>query len=445
MLATENLPEPRGRVLFITYFYPPVSATGSVRTKNVAKYLTALGWEVTIVTPDLKSRNPDANDSTHCLEPTSREWPSMFSTRHRLQFLMPAHTMAGPHSRRVSPGGLGRWLARKLDIQPDIGWALPAYCTYRLIRPETVDVILVSGGPFASFLLAAMLGRRLNKPYVTDYRDLWTDNPHGTGNPSPWSSWLEALVLRRAAGVVVVSPGMATTLAAKVAADKIRVVTNGYDPVEMAAVKPAAHDHFAIVYAGRFYPPKRGAASIMAALARLELTEGATSANWLFHYYGPHSVHVAEEATRHGVSQRVRVHGEVVREAALSAVRGAGVSVVMTSVGDVDDSPTRGILTAKLFDALGLGTPLLLIAPSSSDAAALFGEISHEGHYVSTDTDGIASYLAKLIGGHRPARRGGPVYSWPELATQMGGALRSAIEAHGQEAAYLAPRSQGRV
>ena len=42
----------RPKLLFLACFFPPVQGIGSVRTRNIAKYLARLGWEVTVVTPD---------------------------------------------------------------------------------------------------------------------------------------------------------------------------------------------------------------------------------------------------------------------------------------------------------------------------------------------------------------------------------------------------------
>src|SRR5206468_3280592 len=41
----------RPKLLLLAWNFPPVQAIASVRTWNVAKYLTRLGWDVTVVTP----------------------------------------------------------------------------------------------------------------------------------------------------------------------------------------------------------------------------------------------------------------------------------------------------------------------------------------------------------------------------------------------------------
>ena len=39
------------KLLFLAWNFPPVQAIASVRTWNLAKYLSRLGWKVTVVTP----------------------------------------------------------------------------------------------------------------------------------------------------------------------------------------------------------------------------------------------------------------------------------------------------------------------------------------------------------------------------------------------------------
>ena len=43
----------RPKVLFLAYFFPPLNLIGCVRTRNIATYLTRVGWDVTVVTPIL--------------------------------------------------------------------------------------------------------------------------------------------------------------------------------------------------------------------------------------------------------------------------------------------------------------------------------------------------------------------------------------------------------
>src|SRR5215510_10711127 len=41
----------RPKLLFLAWNFPPVQTIASVRTWNIAKHLSRIGWDVTVVTP----------------------------------------------------------------------------------------------------------------------------------------------------------------------------------------------------------------------------------------------------------------------------------------------------------------------------------------------------------------------------------------------------------
>jgi glycosyltransferase involved in cell wall biosynthesis len=153
------------------------------------------------------------------------------------------------------------------------------------LTAKEVDVILATGSPFASFRLAKRLSDRLGCPYVLDYRDPWSGNPHVVKAGRKSTIKEEARLLKDAAAVTIVSRSWALALDRRFnLGKKLHVVANGFDPEELADVEPYDFGHFAIVYAGGFYPPKRVISPVMAALRLVK--ETLVSTEWYFHYYG---------------------------------------------------------------------------------------------------------------------------------------------------------------
>src|SRR5262249_10878458 len=145
----------------------------------------------------------------------------------------------------------------------------------------------------------------------------------------------EAMLLAGSAATTIVSRSCASAMAQRFDLGlKLHVITNGYDPEELTAVEPYNFNHFAIVCTGNFYPPKRVITPIMAVLKRLKESRIDRNGDWYFHYYGGWEAHVRKEADRYGVIDQVLLHGIVNRTQALSAVRGAAVAVVITSIFD---------------------------------------------------------------------------------------------------------------
>jgi glycosyltransferase involved in cell wall biosynthesis len=208
---------------------------------------------------------------------------------------------------------------------------------------------------------------------------------------------------------------------------KLHVVPNGYDPEQLCRVEPHDFGHFAIVYAGNFYPPKRVISPVMAALRRLKQTANAQTRQWYFHYYGHQETHVREEASRFGVTEHVVLHGKVPWSEALAAVRGAGVSVVITSVDEEATLEEKGIVPAKVFEALGIRTPVLLISPESSDARAITESTGLTRSFTGPRTNEIASFLNDAMIEAVPKPQGNDLYSWTNVVRKMDAALRGAM------------------
>jgi len=209
---------------------------------------------------------------------------------------------------------------------------------------------------------------------------------------------------------------------------KLYVITNGFDREEMAQVKPYDFGHFAIVYAGSFYLPERTLTPVMEALRRLKETEIGGNVDWYFHYYGAQEDHVREQAERFGVMEQVVLHGQVPRAKALSAIRGAGVAVVITSVLDDATPEVKGIVTGKLFEPLGLGTPTLLVAPRGSFVETIIKTTGLAGVFTGSDIEGMVSFLRDAMRGRAPQPKNPAAYAWPNIARKLNAILREAVE-----------------
>jgi glycosyltransferase involved in cell wall biosynthesis len=297
--------------------------------------------------------------------------------------------------------------------------------------PTDVDVILASGPPFSAFSLAQRLAKRLHCRYVLDYRDPWSRNwskPYRRHHVLS-AAKREASIIEGSAAVITVSPSWARLIDRQFqVGTKLHVVSNGFDPNHLAPVRAHHFGHFAIVYTGLLYPPKRVISPIMAALRRLEVVAPQKSP-WMFHYYGPHGSRVRDDADRFGVSDKVVIHEVVPRATALAAVKGAGVAVVITSVEANAPLEDNGIVTGKIFEPIGLGTPVLVIAPDGSDAGVVAETTGLGRRYPASDVDGIAAFLGDLMDGKAFEPKDTAAYSWENLVNRLDGVLRGVISA----------------
>ena len=206
---------------------------------------------------------------------------------------------------------------------------------------------------------------------------------------------------------------------------RLHVITNGYDPEELANIAPYDFGHSAFVYAGSFFPPVRGISPVMTALKHLRETMNG-SGEWYFHYYGRQENYVRQEAKQFGVMDRVVLHGNVPRVEVLSALRGARAAVVIMSVDDADTMEKKGWVPAKAFEILGLRTPILLVAPPGSDIETIVETTGLARRFTGSHINGMAMFLADAICGSVPELKDIEAYAWTSIAERLDTVLREA-------------------
>lgn len=418
--------EKRGRVLYIAYLFPPIQSIACVRSGNTAKYLARLGWDVTVVTIPPNASYPE-DKSDHISAEIDAAGVRRLHATHPVRSL----SQAVIHTSRFGIRGLVKNAVLKtlsmLGSHRFWGWYLGVLRTCADIKPGQYDVILATGSPWTSFELARKLAKQLQCPYVLDYRDLWAAGAHKNYVANTWSNRrLERRLLRHSAAVSVVSPSMNKSFTEHFGTrdDRVRVITNGFDPDQMEGVKPFDFGHPAIVYAGRSWiPPRRNLEPLARAVKRLD--ELLPDSDWRFHYYGEDSDYAEAVVSQFGIRARTVIHGRVPRSEVLSAIAGAKAASVLISVLDRCDLFDAGVLTGKLFEIIGLGTPLLAVAPSGSDIETIVNTVGNGRVFPGSATDGMAGYLAGLIQGEIRETTHGEQFAWPRVIEQVDGMLRS--------------------
>lgn len=416
------------QILFLAYYFPPLNGVACVRTWNIAKYLSRLEWDVTVVTPDpYLWQLGDQREIEKFDSELKKEHIKRMTTGHRWRFLSPRSLKCGNTGIKWLIGGICRRIASKWRIEREIGWLREAKKTCSALAKEDVDIILVSGKPFCSFRLAQWLSNKLSRPYVLDYRDPWTANPHVQLQKFKKTFIEEQQLLQNSAAVTIVSSSWALDLQQRYGIkEKVHVISNGFDPEELNRVQPLQFSHFTIVYTGNFYPPKRIISPLMAALKQLKEWRGEENGRWFLHYYGQMGEHVREEAEKFDVLDKVKLNEKVPRHVALSAVAGANVSVVITSIPDQVTLADQGMITGKVFEPIGLRTPILLICPLKSDAA-LLGNCQGVNVFQKDNVKGMAAYLNERIEGKTEHLEGGEQYSWNTLSRRLNNILLKSL------------------
>ncbi len=416
------------RLLLLAHPFPPCRAIGAVRCWNIAKHLARRDWQVEVVAPApelISNPEPDVDINHQCRDNgiicrwTQYDWRILTNGRIKSRYW----------GKRSYLSLILNKLAKLMEIEASIGWTQAAARACQTIQPGDVDLILASGSPFCSFPLAYKLAKRLQVPYVLDYRDPWTFNPFHNREHKKRIVTVERKITQKAAGIIVVSPPWAEQLQTRYNLAKVPVsITNGFDPDDWSMIPAHSFDDFAVVYAGRFYPPSRTIVPVIQAIAQAN-TESVLRPIRL-HYYGKDFKHVHSAAEACNATEWCVDHGECSKLEVYAALKGAGAAAVVVDVTKDADRGFNAFLPGKLFEAIGSGAPVLVVGSPGAQAGEIVAHSESGKAFSGHQTKEIADWLLNVLNKriiYTEGRRN--MCSWPEKARQLDAFLRSLLTA----------------
>lgn len=242
-------------MLFIAFEFPPLGGIGVQRSLKFVKYLPAHGVEPVVVTTDADGFKAAVGGARLEASLLREIPPSVRVERVRCP---------GPPPARG--GRLLAWLRHFGSVTDSLArlWRPQALAaTDRLVRETRPQAVYVSVPPFSMAPLACEIARRHRLPLMLDFRDPWSQ--WGSAPKASWwhyrQEWQaeERCLQFASAAATVTEPLRQDFLKAhpRVAADKMSVITNGFDgDIDCGAFSPRAtrqNGVFTIGYVGTFY------------------------------------------------------------------------------------------------------------------------------------------------------------------------------------------------
>jgi hypothetical protein len=388
----------RRRVLIVVSSYAPAMIADMHRARQMAWTMPQLGWELEILTPGTEFQRE------FCLEPDSEDFFPPGTTVHR----------ASPLFRK----------AFDLLGMRSIGWRafLPLLIKgFQVLRARRFDLVYISTTQFPLFLLGRIWRRFVPVPYVLDFHD--PCYREGAKGPS-WAppslkhrvaarslGWIEGASVRKASGLVAVSPAYIDDLLRRYERDDLDWKTGGRNAAIPFGVLPEDFEAIPqvgeipgnergrdrtlrrIAYVGAGGPVMRQSFSMLCdALAALRSTSPDELHGLVFDLRGTHfgwregdPRYLADLAKEAGVSEWVQERP--IRQSYRASLRhllecdGA----LVLGVGD------GGYVPSKLFSYAWSGKPLLAILRRESPALQLFRKHPDMGHALwFTDDDSMS-------------------------------------------------------
>lgn len=392
-------PQSLRHALFVAFHYPPeASSSGVLRTLKYTRYLREFGWRVSVITLD-----PSAYT---VLDPRlEQEIPS--GTRVlRTRFLNT--------KRDLSIRGIYPALLALPDVW--IGW-MPwaAAAGRRVIGSDPVDLIYSTSPHATAHLVACRLAAISAKPWVTDFRDPWIEDPPEPGAPNGLiyrtvNRRLESLVVKRSDAIVTSTTYMRDLMRNRYPDEpeaKIRAIFNGYDEADFADMhmRPSSRSsRLRIIHMGSIHAAFRDPCPLFAALGRMlgrmQLT--ASELEIQFIGGGPYGdapqMQAAIEVA--GLSGRVSFLPRVPYEESLRQLSGADLLLLLQASDD-----TAGLVPAKLYEYLRAQKPTLALVKTG----AITEVIAETGGGWTADPSDAASLdlaLAEIVHAWRADRLG---------------------------------------
>ena len=369
------------KVLIITYYWPPSGGAGVQRWLKFAKYLSDFGWEPIIYTVengeypvldyDLLDEVPKGITvlKTPIWEPYSIY--KKFTGRKKEDKIN-----SGFLSEKKNPKLLDKlsiWIrgnlfipdARKFWIKPSVNFLT----NYLIDNP--VDIVVSSGPPHSSHIIALKLKEKNKLPWLADFRDPWTNIDYYkelllSKKSDLKHKKLENIVLTKADKVITIGKSLSEELKA-LGANNIDVIENGFDPDDFQSNEYISFDKkFSIAHIGSF-TPSRNHIIFWQAIKELIAENSNFSKELKIQLVGKVDYSVKMNIEKYGLEKHVNYIGYVPHGEVIEYQKKANLLLLM-----INNTPNaKGIITGKVFEYIASKRPILVVGPEDGDLSTI--------------------------------------------------------------------------
>ena len=378
------------KVLIIAYFFPPLGGGGIQRTAKFTKYLSQFGWEPVILT--VKEGTHIAHDDSlledlpegiriyraQGFEPEDiSKLKAKIGRRKRILSEKKEPVRSATGASRSWKGTLSDFYLRLVPwfCIPDkkIGWLPDAYrMGKQLVARENIDVFYSTSSPVTSHLVGYLLKRKTQKPWVTDFRDLWVSFPK-RAFVTPIHKWIEQFLERKVihfADRIVANTDDSRQVFLRdypqVDPKKFVTITNGFDAedFDQDISQEVKEDRFRITYAGNFYGG-RNPLSFFVALSEVFQQRPELREKFTVNLVGSSDPSVVRLLENYNLSGIVKIISYQTHKRCLEILCGSDVLLLV-------DSPDFNVsIPGKAFEYLRIGKPVLALVPEGATARLL--------------------------------------------------------------------------
>lgn len=413
------------RILLVAYFFPPTRDTGAQRPAAMAKYLTRLGHQVTVLSTGAFGEGGEPEGVEVIRAADAQTIRARRSEAGRVRSLFESDTYSGrPHP-----------LSYVAVPEPLVAaWApFARHAALRAHKRNRFDAVLTTSPPESVHLIGRAMRRR-GVPWVADIRDAWSFEPLRPRFPLALQRRADLALERRWLGgadrIVCVSEPAAADLRTRgiAAAERISVITNAWDPdsdPDAADLDAGAalldQERVSLLYTGRFGSYGRDPVGLIEGLIRLARSRPADAGRLEVAIAGPLTPAEREQFASVPAPIRLTLLGSLERARALSLQRHADALLLIAQ-------PTRSqLLNFKLFEYLAAGRAILPLC-AGTEAGRIVDQLGAGPAIAANDPVAITAALGQLLDGELqpPRSEAADRYRYPAAAEQMAAVLAEA-------------------
>ena len=388
-----------GRVLMAAYYFPPLAGSGVFRSLRFAKYLPLYGWQPTVISTDRPPNGWNFADQSIVSETPENvdviQIPDGISTKREtslngervekiLNFLRGVLRFSPEADRIFSQLSKSREGIMKLLTFPcgALSWSCDAVqYIEKSMDLSRFEVVYTTSGPASAHLIGFYLKQKYGIPWVADYRDPWTFNAYGIPYDSSDTGQrllyeLESVLLHYADLNLTIVTDLVQEYERNfgLPAGKMVSITNGYDEANFAGLNvPAQTDRFTINYSGLLYSGHRSIEPILRAIQQLCDEKMLDRSDIRFRVVGNAVPENMAAAQKHGLVDNLVQTGYLSHRAALQSNLDSNLLLLLIGEG----KKLKSFYSAKIFEYLRSGRPILAIAPKDGVVDRLLQESGH--------------------------------------------------------------------
>ncbi len=375
------------KVLIITYYWPPSGGAGVQRWVKFVKYLRKFDWEPFVYIPE----NPHYPSIDKSFEVDIPEGITIIKHPIWEPYSFYKKFMGMKKDEKVQHGfiqekkqssfkqNVSNWIrsnffipdARKFWIKPSI-----KYLTNYFMQHEKPDVIVSTGPPHSMHLIAMGLKKKLDIPWVADFRDPWTGiDFYSQLKLTKWANKkhhkLEKEVLQNADKVIAIGWHMAKELES-LGANDVSVITNGYDKSDFISDHKSVtgkNNKFVLSHIGSLNKD-RNPEVLWKAIAQLIKNIPVLKSKLEIKLVGKVDHFVIESLKKYNLYDLIVKIDYLPHDKLGDIFKSSDILLLL-----LNDTPNiEGIVTGKIFEYLAANIPILCIGSSTGDAAKIITE-----------------------------------------------------------------------